>query len=96
MLDQLALLAGPLRLSRIGQNLDLALAGTGLGDVVGRLHPQERVHADAEGLLQTQGHFGREGSPRIEQRRRARREETGQKSALIQSRLILRPEGFVW
>src|SRR5271165_6251555 len=48
---------------------DLLLAFARLGDVVGGLHPHERVHLYAEGLLNTQRHVARKVSLPVEQTR---------------------------
>jgi hypothetical protein len=36
---------------------DCSFALPGMGDVVGRLHPHERVHLDAESLFNAQRHI---------------------------------------
>ena len=53
---------GRLRVERLaleGRDLDLPFPLACLGDVVAVLHPHERIHRDAEGLLNTQRHFRR-------------------------------------
>lgn len=50
---------------------DLADLLAGLGDVVGVLHPHQRLHRGAERLLDADGHFDGEGLPLVEERRQS-------------------------
>jgi len=45
---------------------DFPFALAGLGDVVGRLHPHEGVHLDAESLFDAQRHIAGQGRLEVE------------------------------
>jgi hypothetical protein len=48
-------------------NMDLFFALAGLGDVVGSLHPHERVHSYAEGFFDAERHVSGEVGPAVQQ-----------------------------
>ena len=48
-------------------HMDLRLALAGLGDVVGSLHPHERIHLHSEGLLNAERHVSGKVSLPVEQ-----------------------------
>ena len=56
----------------VAPNLDGASALPGASDVIGRLHPHERVHLDAEGLFDAQGHVAGKVGVAVEQVRQGR------------------------
>ena len=60
----------PPTLSRqIPCNIKLARALAGLGNLPGRLHPQQRIHPHPKGLFDPQRHIGGEAAVLVEQDR---------------------------
>jgi hypothetical protein len=55
------------RRQRNARNADLFLALASLGNVVRRLHTDQRIHLDSEGLLDAERHFSGEIGLAIEQ-----------------------------
>ncbi len=71
-------------------HMNLLLALAGLGDVVRRLHPHQRVHLHAEGFLDAQRHVPREVGLAVEQAGQGRARNA---QALIAAAVTVRPAG---
>lgn len=56
----------------VGGDGDFVFPQAGAGNVVAVLHPHQRVHGDAERLLDPQGHFGGQLRAFVQQRRQRR------------------------